>query len=397
MRKYINLFLFGIIANLGHGQNSGCAPKMVLLELSDAQWCGPCVDHIEDLKGLYSQHKDNIAWVYYVKAPIGLGGFNQPNTPCQGFYDEFNLDYQSSTLFDRTFFPSNYLLQQGPTSEAVENYQTAYNDQINSTYVPVSIDIQHTYNETSREVNLDITGNFCDTASGDLRFYVVVVQDTLIGQGIDYAQNTMGFYQAQSYGYTDTITDPSIGGLWINQYHHMQVVKVQPSGFYGNQGVISNSVTPGTSFHENYQFILPEFGASNCNVPFDAEHAEIIVAVVRKGAFQHRQVLNVNKVKIAPNVVNIDELEKPNFDFSVGFNPIVNNILSVNWKTSSEIKGEVMLFDASGNLIKKLENNLDVDGNYNSEYNVEYLPSGIYFVGFKTIDGKQYTRKIVKQ
>lgn len=398
MKNLNFLIVFSLISNFVISQNSGCAPKMVLMELSDAQWCGPCVNHLEELKDLYYQHKENIAWVYYVKAPIGLGDFNQPNSPSAGFYDQFNLEYQSSTLFDRTFFPSNYLLQQGPTSEAVENYQTAYNEQINSTYVPVNIDIQHTYNPSTRAVNLDITGNFCDTASGDLRFYVVVVQDSVIGQGIDYAQNTMGFNQAQSYGYTDTITDPGFpGSLWINQYHHMQVVKLQPSGFYGNQGVISNSVSSGDSFLENYQFTLPEFGSPSCNVPLDPEHSEIIVAVVKKGDFKNRQVLNVNKVKVKDAVVLTENLENSSFEFYINENPVVNNVLSVNWNISSISQGDLLLFDASGNLIKVLDQNLELEKNYNSEYNVDFLSSGIYFVGFKTKDGKQYTRKIVKQ
>lgn len=389
-------FLLGIIAAVSftHAtQAQGCAPKMVLIEMACAKLCGPCTYHLQDIKELYANHKSTIAMVYYAQAPIGLGSWGQTNMPYNGFHETFNVGYQSSTLVDRTYFPTNYHNQEGTDCEAVEDDELAYQTQMASTYVPVNVGINHTYNSSTREVNVDVTADFCEEANGDLRFYLVVVQDTVIGEGIDYAQNAMSEASATQMGYTDFLYDN--GALWINKYPHIQVVKYQPSGFFGNEGIIASNVTAGQSFTENYTFTLPEFGAANCIVPLEPEHAEIIVAVVKEGPFGERQVLNANKVKVFDPAAGTNDITEQPFRFDVIGNPVVNQTLTLAWSVESGIKGDLLLFDASGKIINVLEEGVAIEGSFEKSYSLENTTAGIYFVGYKTTDGKQFTRKII--
>ncbi|MFN5985201.1 MAG: hypothetical protein ACK46Y_16430 [Fluviicola sp.] len=372
----------------------GCAPKMPLLEMSCAKNCGPCTFHLDEVHHFYNTHRDDLAMVYYVQAPIGLGNWGESNMPYSAFYDIFNIDYQSSALMDRTFMPTNYDSQEGTDTEVMDNVEIAFNAQMASTYVPVSININHTYNPANRQVNVNLTGNFCDNASGDLRFYLVVVQDTVIGEGVDYAQNAFSESSANDLGFTDLIN--SGGALWINQYPHMQVVKYQPSGFFGNAGVIANTVSSGQSFTENYTFTLPEFGAVDCIVPVDPEHVEIIAAVVKFGGFDNRQVLNANKVKLS-EVASTPELTNNSVSFEIVGNPITNGTIQLQFNSEKEITGDIILFNSVGQIVSTLESKVTINNTTEiKSYSIGNQSKGIYFIGFKsTIDNIQYTRKLI--
>lgn len=372
----------------------GCAPKMPLIEMACAKNCGPCIFHLDEVHNFYNNHRDSLAMVYYIQAPIGLGNWGQLNLPYSGFYDVFNIDYQSSVLMDRTFMPSNYDNQEGTDTEVIEDIEIAYDFQMSNTYVPVSINIDHTYNPVNRQVNVNLTGNFCDDASGDLRFYLVVVQDTVIGEGIPYAQNAFSESSANDLGFNDLINDG--GALWINRYPHMQVVKYQPSGFFGNAGVIANTVSPGQSFTENYTFTLPEFGAPDCVVPVDPDHVEIIAAVVKFGSFDNRQVLNANKVKLA-SVVSITELDYESLIFEIIENPISSGNLKIQWSNEKEISGDLLLFNAVGEIVQIVDKNVKISNiEETKSYSIASNSKGIYFLGFKAKNENiQFTRKII--
>jgi len=376
------------------GQGQGCAPKMSLLEMACAKNCGPCTFHLADIKQLYVAHQDNIAMVYYAQAPLGIGSWGQNNLPYNAFYNTFNMDYQSSVMVDRTFMPNNYDSQEGTDTEVVDDAEIAYNAQMANTYVPVSIGLNHTYDAATRQVSVDITGAFCEAASGDMRFYLVVVQDSVIGEGIPYAQNAFSQSSANDMGYFDLISDG--GALWINHYAHIQVVKYQPSGFFGNAGVIGSNVTAGQSFTENYTFTLPEFGSPDCNVPVTPEHVEIIAAVVYSGPFDQRKVLNANKVKLVESGLGINEVSTSSVDFEIVGNPVSGTEVTLQWGSQQEFTGDVILFNSLGEVVAVLETNLAIGGTIlEKTYHIGDLTNGVYFVGYKTADNKQYTRKLL--
>ncbi len=392
-KLFYSTFIF-ILSSAFNLYGQGCAPKMVLMEQSCAKLCAPCLAKIESRKVFYAEHKDEIAFVVYNQAPIGLGTWGDETEPYDGFHSEFDIGYQSSLLVDRTLIPDNMSEFEAGSNECIADDEAAFEHQINMEYVPVEINISRTYNDITREVVVDIEGAFCDTASGDLRFYLVLVQDFVVGpEGYDYAQAVLSESQAESYGYEYSIAD---GLPVIESYPHPQVVKYQPSGFFGNEGVIATTVEAGDTFSESYTFTLPEFGSPESIVPLEPNSVEIIAAVVRNGEFMSRQVLNVNKIDLTDETNSIPDEIINNVGFSVIQNPISNGELNLDLEVDTETNGSIVIFNARGEEIKVISTNQIYPSGYTNiiNYDVSGLSKGIYFVAFRG-ESKQYTQKFI--
>lgn len=372
---------------------SQCAPKMVLFEQSCFKNCGPCIFHqVNEIDPLYKANIDKIAMVIYWQAPIGIGSFSNTNLPYAGFHKTFGIDYQSEIIADRTFFSDNYNLTQGPTSEGIEDAAKAFDTQSNSTYVPVTVGISNTYDPSTRKVDITLTANFCDTASGDLRFYLVLTQDTLIGPaGIDYAQNIAQLPGSKWNGYS-VVEFPNEIGAWIESYPFKDVVKYQPSGFFGNAGIIPQKPIIGTTYTEKYSFTLPKKNSTTEKVEIDPNRIQIIAAVVKKGGFKKRQVLNANKKYLTVGTVNTSQLSNNDVNFTVN-NPVSNELI-LHYSTTDQSFGSINIYNASGDIIKSFEN-IEL-GNFRSSKNIDVsdLSNGIYFVSLKA-QGVFHTRKFI--
>ncbi len=391
MKNSLLVSLSVIIVNSLIAQNP-CATKMVLMEQSCAKNCGPCYFHIRDYTNpLYAAHKNQIAMVVYNQAPIGVGSWSEQNKPYYAFGSIFNLEYQSMVMIDRTFFPNNYMLQQGPTSEGVESEAIAFNNQINSINVPVSVNITNTYNSTTRAVNINVTANFCDIASGDLRIYAVLTQDTVKGPaGESYGQNVNA-----SNGVLDgynVVTYPNSIGNWAESYAFINPVKYQPSGFFGNAGIIPANPVIGNNYTENFSFTLPLKNSTTEAMNIEPNRIQIVAAVVKNGAFQNREVLNANKKYLVTPAVGIQENSLSNLQFNV-LNPI-GNTLFLNYSSTTNGVGHIYVYNSVGQIIKTL-NNLEYNTSVSkATIDVSDLSNGIYFVSFKA-EGIFHTRKIV--
>ncbi len=369
-----------------------CAPKMILMEQSCYKNCGPCYFHCRDeINPVYVANKNKIAMVVYSQEPIGVGTWTETNKPYGGFHDKFGVGYQSSVIMDRTFFPNNYDSQEGPVNEVAGNIQTAFNQLMAATYVPVSLNITNTYNASTRAVNISVKAQFCDTASGDMRIYLVLTQDTVKGPaGLNYAQNintsasTIDGYNMVSY--------PSTPGKWAESFTFINAVKYQPSGFFGNSGIIPAHPVVGNTYTENFSFTLPVKNASTEQINIDPNRIIIIAAVVKNGSFKHRQVLNANKkYLLAGNTNNLTESAKP----EAGFDAFLSNQnqLQLNFFSEKSGVGLINLYNAAGELI---QTPITVEYSNNPEtktIDVSGLSAGIYFVSMK-IGDVFYTRKI---
>jgi hypothetical protein len=370
-----------------------CAPKMVLFEQSCFKNCGPCIVHqVDDIDPLYKKNIDKIAMVVYSQAPIGIGKFSNNNLPYAGFHNTFGIEYQSIITADRTFLSDNYNQTQGPTSEGIEDAAKAFKAQYNSPYVPVKVDISNTYDPATRKVDITLTANFCDTASGDLRFYLVLTQDTIIGpDGIDYAQNVNT--SGNTWKGYPVVSFPSEVGAWIPSYPFKDAVKYQPSGFFGNTGIIPKTPTIGTSYKESYSFILPKKNSTEEKIEIDPKRIQIIAAVVKKGTFKNRQVLNANKRYLTKaNAVSTPELIQDNVDFTVN-NP-VNDVLILKYSTTNKSIGEINIYNAAGETVRVIKA-VEFDTAVSTKtIDVSDFNNGIYFVSLN-VEGAYHTRKFI--
>ncbi|MDQ1264920.1 MAG: hypothetical protein QG635_69, partial [Bacteroidota bacterium] len=286
--------------------------KMVLMEMACGILCGPCLAHIEEAHKFTQLHKDSIAFVIYNKAPVGVGEYGDYTKPYNNFHKTFNIGYQSSVMMDRTFDADNLNSQEGNDTEVISDIELAYHKQINAEYVPVDVTVTSDYNSETREVELNLKANFTDYAEGDMRFYTVLTQDTVIGPigqstTKSYAQGTMSSYD-DVYGYHGEM----LFGSWyaIPNYPHTNACKYQPKGYFGNAGIIPSKVHPGDTFEEKITFTLPEFGNTDLDydvVPINPKGIEVIASVVKYGELKERPVLNSTKTPLIKNNTAIHE------------------------------------------------------------------------------------------
>jgi hypothetical protein len=395
MKKLILLCLLVLSFTLMHAQKK--ATKMVLMEEVCGKNCGPCSRHcLEVINPLYGKYKNQIAMVVYNQAPIGVGTWGEMNKPYRAFGDAFGLGYQSEVMMDRTFFPNNYNIQDGPVSEGVESEPIAFNELFKMDYVPVSVNISNTYNASTRAVDINVTANFCDSASGDLRIYLVLTQDTVKGPNntYDYAHSAMDKPGSVIGGLT-VETLPAFGdpAYWcFRSFPFINVVKYQPSGFFGNAGIIPKKPVIGQSYTENFSFKLPVKNATSELIDIDPKRIQIVAAVVRSGQFKKRQVLNTNKKYLISNVTSVDESIANGIVFNVT-NPVSNSIL-LNYSATQEGAGKIFIYNASGEIIRTIENVVYDQSVSSKTIDVSDLSGGIYFVSLQAA-GAAYTRKVI--
>ncbi|MGB0932656.1 MAG: T9SS type A sorting domain-containing protein [Lishizhenia sp.] len=374
--------------------------KKVFIEMACAQTCSPCFLKIEEVRELYNNNLDDVVLAVYNQAPIGVGSWGQSNLPYNGFHDEFDVIYQSDKLVDRTTFPGNQdalTVNSFPNTEVVEDVSLAFNEQINMSYVPVGIDLDVDYDPTSRNVNVDATGLFSDYATGDIRFHILLVEDTVIGpdQNEDYAQWILSSSTANDYGYYSLGTATFGSSPIIFSYPFFQPCRVQPNGFYGNSGVISSSCSPGESYTENFNFTLPDFANPGDLVGIDPNRVEVIVAVVKYGPMGSREVLNVNKAKLTNAIASLDEEHnESNVIIEILGNPVQNNQLNIRHSSSQLKNGEWRIHNALGQMISSPKPAMLSNSVQTTTLDISTLGNGTYFLSFADSEGrKSYTRR----
>lgn len=375
------------------------ANKVVFVEISNGTGCSPCLNTFEELRLMSTIFPDEIAFAYYAEPPVGMGdAWNWWTSPMSDILDTFNIMYQSDCLVDRTFINNN---NSYPSSEVVNSVDDAFVQQSAMSYVPVAIDIAHTFDPTTRAVNADVTVNFVDTASGNLGIYFILVQDEVSGPsspGIyDFYDQLGEPWDAAMYGYTD-LDSLSPNLVAINSFPHFKPVQYIASGFFGNAGVINSSVSSGDTFTENFSFTLDQYASPQSVVPLVPEEMEIIVAVVKNNGFKQRPVLNAAKKRLtdvsSTMLVEHNLQENP---LIINGNPVENDVLSLVIKSDENMQGDVSLFNVLGEKVHQTTH-VSVRPNHPEtiEVSVAHLEAGVYFVGYK-VGNKQYTKKVFIQ
>lgn len=393
------LSLLGVMILTAMNLSAQTPEKVVLVEISNGVGCSPCLNTFEEIRTMHNLAPEGIACAYYVEPPMGTGNaWYWWESPMSDVLDTFNILYQSDCLVDRTFMNNN---NSYPESEVVESVGDAYLQQSWMSYVPVAIDITHSFDPLTREVNADVRVDFVDTASGNLGIYFIMVQDEVVGPSspgvFDWYDQLGDPFEAEMYGYTDLDSlDEDL--VAINSYPHFKAVQYVASGFFGNEGVINSSVGDGDSFIENFSFVLDEYASPQSLVPLDPESMEIIVAVVKNNGFKNRPVLNAAKKRLLDvDPMAIAEQQPSVNPLKIQGNPVLGDKLSVAIHLEENNTGAILLFNVLGEKVYEMEG-VEAIAGHTKEFNipVQGFDPGVYFVAYK-VGAKQYSRKVVIQ
>ncbi|MFT7613979.1 MAG: hypothetical protein ACI9J3_002960 [Parvicellaceae bacterium] len=336
--------------------------RTILMEEFTGSWCGFCPDGALILDDLITTYPGDVV------------GVSIHNADAMAFSDGIQ------TGFNVTSYPGgmvNRTLVSGQAKEPFTRslWESEITNQLSS-YTPVDVTLASTFNTTSRELTIDVTADFVDFASGDIRFVAMVVEDGVTGTGSGYDQ--VNYYSSAGSASGGTShphygdADPIVG------YIHDHVLRALPGGAYGNAGVISATVSPGANVSESFTYTVP--------ATIDASNMKVIGFVAYYSAtIGERSILDVAEV-VPTTFVSVDE-----YDLSAAMNMYPNPANDyVDVQLGVENAENITLMDMTGKIIQSqsMTNNrirLDVNG----------LGAGVYLVTVQTQEGTKITKRLV--
>ncbi|HET8803998.1 MAG TPA: Omp28-related outer membrane protein, partial [Aequorivita sp.] len=345
MKKITFLFFTILIAHLGFSQTNGAAKK-VLLEQFNGAWNGYCPDSDFIMESILTQYPDEV---------IGISIHSLDEMAYNnGIEPEFSNGSSPVGMIDRKKFT-------GEINEIVNrtdwaNYVT---EQLTS-YTPAKVDIRINYDSATRIITGTITAEFIDSAMGDMRFVMSVVEDEVIGSGtgfdqINYYNNSQGhpFYGAGN---------PIVG------YKHRNVLRANLPGVYGNPGIIPSSVNAGSIYSETFTYTLP------------ANYDETKISVVGFLAYSvpevgQREILNADQ-KLLSEVLSIEK-ESLFGSLSISPNP-TNNQFTLNLNLNETVTADIRMYNVIGQEVKKIASGIFAIGREAIQVSVENLSKGVY-------------------
>ncbi|WMX15161.1 MULTISPECIES: Omp28-related outer membrane protein [unclassified Aureispira] len=221
------------------GINNNSSPKKILLEEFTGTWCGYCIDGAVIMENLVAQHGSNL-----IPVAIHDGDSMEFN---DGLRTAFSVAAYPSGMIDRKNSTSGTTYTQEPSGRG--SWSSLVSNQLNS-FTPVDVDIQHSWNPNTRVINATVSANYSDNSAGDARIVLMVVEDSLTGQG-------SGWNQANYYNTTTGHPYYGAGSSVVGFTHRHVLRDYVEGGCFGVDGVIPHHVSAGSNYQHQFQYTLP--------------------------------------------------------------------------------------------------------------------------------------------
>ncbi len=270
----------------GSGNNdTDIVVRKVLMEEFTGHTCIACPQGaatIEQLHNIYGNQMITVAvhhgWFADPCPPVGThptpngapaGSFSEDfttgTTSGEGYEYEVNFPGLFASLpvgmVNRVGFPGgDYVKQQGQWGGLIDSL----------VQVPPSadLDIEHTYNTSTRALTLTVDGNFIDAQSGTFNVAVMITEDSLVGWQID-------------------------GTVYVPDFVFMHVLRgcVNTPGSIIGTPVLTGNIDANTPF----SWTLPSTYTVNSN--FVAEHCHLVAILYNTATFEVLQAEEVELVE----------------------------------------------------------------------------------------------------
>tara|TARA_B100001059_G_C17815579_1_gene575009 strand:+ start:381 stop:1649 length:1269 start_codon:yes stop_codon:yes gene_type:complete len=380
--------------------------KVVLVEMFTGHYCYSCLPSMEKLKDLDIDYPNQVVSAYYGEIAVSGKGneFAASLTSeawCDQFANEFGIAFFSGVMVDRANRPAEGLTYEsyenqegdpigGPEYVVSEDLYSAIDAQLTTDYIPVGLTVDHIYDASTRAVDITVNTNFVDTASGDFGIFLILTQNRVSVEGFhQIVFPDIEFAYQRGYSEEDIISD-GFDDL-VKNYNYPFVVKYIASGFYGNSGVISESVEAGDSFSETFSFMLPEYtydeGADNYGntfspAPFlEPSEMNIVVAVVRQGAAGEREILNAGTIGLTDETTSVGIIDNDlKESFKILENPVLNNQLKLEFNEVIPSSGVLSVYNTNGKVL--FQNKINSVSNQILTLDLEGFSSGLYLCNY---------------
>ena len=306
--------------------------KRVVFEESGGTWCPFCPQGIVAMETIEQQFP-------LTAIPIAV---HNGDIMTNSLYDQsLNITNWPSVRIDRA------ILGNGTAATTSESFLQYYSDRI-KIFAPVEINANAIFDAGTRNLSIDLSGQFAVNLTGDYRFNAVILEDEV---GPYNQQNNYVGAQPQLIAPVSGINFSTGGNPVYIKFDN--VARKILGGYDGIAGSLPNNITESTTYTYQYNHTLP------------TNHNENNIKVVGM-IIDHStgEILNAIKVDVNISTNRINRSE--NHDLIIYPNPTKNKLL---------IRGEfetLEIYNLLGKMILKSNNKEFID--------VSKLNNGIYTV-----------------
>lgn len=335
--------------------------KKVFAEEATGTWCGWCVRGICFMDYMAETYPET--W-------IGVGVHNGDPMVVPAY------DAAMPTIIPNfPGYPSGTIDRSGDNFYDPSEFEAGYLERINAVS-PATIDIvNYSWDATSRVVSFDLQSEFVVDIQNELRFAVVITEDSLWGTASGWNQSNYyaGGGQGPMCGFESMpATIPAA------DMHYDHVARVILDSPYGTEGSLPLGILAGQVHSYNYTYTIPETWR------YEKLHFIGLIIDMATG-----EVLNANNV--ISSYVGIKEKQQDQ-SIRVFPNPFADfTNLEFSLNKASVVKVDVCNF--LGKTVYSETAREYPNGSSKIRINSGNLSSGVYLIKL-TIDNQTYTRKI---
>ena len=265
------------------GGDTGIVVRRVLVEEFTGHTCIACPAGAAMIEQLHNNYEDQMITVAVHHGWFALpciGSHSPPNNaPAGSFTEDFTTGTTSGEGYDYELnFPSLFaalpvamINRMGYANNTYVIESGNWGSKVDSLLqLPPSagLEIEHTYNPTTRALNISVDGKFIDAQSGTFNVAVLITEDSLTGWQTD-------------------------GSTFIPDFVFMHVLRAcvnTPGSIIGTQ-VMSGTIAANSTFSWSMQ------SAYTVNSSFVAEHCHLVAILYNTATFEVLQAEDVELVE----------------------------------------------------------------------------------------------------
>jgi hypothetical protein len=266
----------------GGGNDADIVIRKVLMEETTGHTCIACplgATTIEQLHNYYGEQMITIAvhhgWFADACPPVGT--HSTPNgAPAGSFSEDFTTDGEGAEYelnFANVFavLPNGMVNRLGVPGGTYAKSSAEWGPTIDSlVQIPPSadLDIEHTYNTSTRALTLTVEGDFIDAQNGTFNVAVMITEDSLVGWQID-------------------------GSTFVPDFVFMHVLR----GCVNTPGSIIGTPVMTGNIDANTPFTWTMQSAYTVNSNFNARHCHLVAILYNTATFEVLQAEEVELVE----------------------------------------------------------------------------------------------------
>lgn len=249
--------------------------------------------------------------------------------------------------------------------------------------VPAEVTGTHTYNPTTRQLEVDVTATFRAAVSGDFRINCYLVEDSVIGPNdTDYNQEN----------YYNTIAGhPYYGaGNPIVGFAHRHVLRACLGGPWGTPGSVPNPTTDGGTYAQHYSYTIP---TSYDVVTPNVNRMYLVYAIQEYSSnVNARPVHNAMEQALSVGSSINPLLTTPSTEITVFPNPFAGQT-HVQFTLAKQENVQIRILDLTGKEVGMFNQGTMDAGSYTITLDASHLSAGMYLMNVN-IGNQIITKKI---